>query len=243
MHIYYVTLFTCCKSSMGWPGRIFFALLRFGFCTPSLFSPCIFASRDLLLLDESNRNGKLWLAEGIHHLLRVQLVAAPCHPVNSQAEKQGLRLCQQTQLWMLCWYYPSWLKSINLSSKIFSRQSLQNSELHLRATDIETSALIWKSKLASQPHRWAWKVLLLCFVFFIHVSSSVCRYRWSFTRRRRVMCRVQLVLAARCALKLRDVVAGRQTCTHVPSLKEFSKSSICDNSRGWTSISQSHCFF
>lgn len=46
------------------------------------------------------------------------------------------------------------------------------------------------------------------------------------------MCLVQLVLAARCALKLHDVVAGRQTCTRVPSLKEFSKSSICDNSRG-----------
>lgn len=107
----------------------FFALLRSGFCTLSLFSPCIFVSRDLLLLDESNRNGKLWLAEGIHHLLCVQLVAAPCHPVNSRAEKQGLRLCQQTQLWMLCRYYPNWLKSINLSSKIFSWQSLQNSGL------------------------------------------------------------------------------------------------------------------
>lgn len=44
------------------------------------------------------------------------------------------------------------------------------------------------------------------------------------------MCFVQLVLAARCALKLRDVVAGTQTCT-LRSQKEFSESSICDKSR------------
>lgn len=45
------------------------------------------------------------------------------------------------------------------------------------------------------------------------------------------MCVVQLVLAARCALKLRDAVAGTQTCA-LPGRKEFSESSICERSRG-----------